>query len=115
MSGPLTRQHGFCISSTGALLSVNADMPVADALEQASNLLVCVDTLAGIAAHGGQANELFAIQYLAEMAGTTLYTVSRVLSQWEQAGLVESGRERVLIRSPHALVSIAEDLPTPST
>ena len=68
MSGPLTRQHGFCISSTGALLSVNADMPVADALEQASNLLVCVDTLAGIAAHGGQANELFAIQYLAEMA-----------------------------------------------
>ncbi len=50
-------------------------------------------------------------QDLAEMTGTTLYTVSRVLSQWEQAGLVESGRERVLIRSPHGLVSIAEDLP----
>lgn len=50
-------------------------------------------------------------QDLAEMTGTTLYTVSRVLSQWEQAGLVESGRERILIRAPHGLVSIAEDLP----
>lgn len=51
-------------------------------------------------------------QDLAEMAGTTIYTVSRTLSQWEQDGLVETGRERVLIRTPHALVVIAEDLPT---
>lgn len=50
-------------------------------------------------------------QDLAEMTGTTLYTVSRILSQWEQNGLVESGRERVLIREPHSLVIIAEDLP----
>ncbi len=50
-------------------------------------------------------------QDLAEMTGTTLYTVSRTLSQWEQAGIVESGRERVLIRQPHRLVVIAEDLP----
>lgn len=49
-------------------------------------------------------------QDLAEMTGTTLYTVSRVLSRWEQEGLVEAGRERVLIRSPHGLVSIAEEL-----
>jgi len=48
---------------------------------------------------------------LAEMTGTTLYTVSRILSGWEQQGLVEAGRKRVLIRHPHALVSIAEDLP----
>jgi CRP/FNR family transcriptional regulator, nitrogen oxide reductase regulator len=50
-------------------------------------------------------------QDLAEMTGTTLYTVSRILSGWEQQGLVESGRERVTIRSPHGLVAIAEDLP----
>jgi CRP-like cAMP-binding protein len=48
---------------------------------------------------------------LAEMTGTTLYTVSRILSRWEHQGLVESGRERVLIHHPHALVAIAEDLP----
>ena len=49
-------------------------------------------------------------QDLAEMTGTTLYTVSRILSQWETQGLVRSGRELVVIRYPHGLVKIAEDL-----
>jgi CRP-like cAMP-binding protein len=49
-------------------------------------------------------------QDLAEMTGTTLFTVSRTLSQWEAQGLVHAGRERVVIRFPHGLVSIAEDL-----
>lgn len=53
---------------------------------------------------------LFTRQDLAEMSGTTLYTVSRVLSEWERQGLVEAGRERVLIRNPHGVVSIAEEL-----
>lgn len=48
---------------------------------------------------------------LGEMTGTTLYTVSRILSGWEQAGLIESGRERIVVCQPHELVSIAEDLP----
>lgn len=50
-------------------------------------------------------------QDLAEMSGTTLYTVSRTLSQWERQGLIDAGRERVIIRYPHGLVLIAEDLP----
>ena len=50
-------------------------------------------------------------QDLAEMTGTTLFTVSRILSDWEAQGFVESARERVTITRPHALVSIAEDLP----
>lgn len=50
-------------------------------------------------------------QDLAEMSGTTQYTVSRTLSQWEAQGLVQSGRSRVVIRNPHGLVTIAEDLP----
>ena len=49
-------------------------------------------------------------QDLAEMSGTTLYTVSRILSGWEDKGLVLLGREQVTIRFPHGLVSIAEDL-----
>lgn len=52
----------------------------------------------------------FTRQDLAEMSGTTLYTVSRVLSEWERQGLVETGRERVVIRNPHGVVSIAEEL-----
>jgi CRP-like cAMP-binding protein len=50
-------------------------------------------------------------QDLAEMTGTTLYTVSRILSGWEDKGLVGLGRERVIVRYPHGLVRIAEDLP----
>ena len=52
-------------------------------------------------------------QDLAELTGTTLYTVSRILRRWEEQGLVEVGRERVHILSPHGLVSIAEDEPFP--
>ncbi len=50
-------------------------------------------------------------QDLAEMTGTTLYTVSRVLTDWEARALIESKRQRVVIRSPHGLVKIGEDLP----
>ena len=49
-------------------------------------------------------------QDLAEMTGTTLYTVSRTLSQWEKDGLVQSQREQVTILSPHSLVVIAEEM-----
>jgi len=51
-------------------------------------------------------------QDLGEMTGTTLYTVSRIMSGWEELGLIETGRERIVIRSPHDLVVIAEDLPS---
>lgn len=50
-------------------------------------------------------------QDLGEMTGTTLYTVSRILSAWEQEGILLTGREQVIIRNPHGLVTIAEDLP----
>ncbi|HLV01555.1 MAG TPA: Crp/Fnr family transcriptional regulator [Acidobacteriota bacterium] len=49
-------------------------------------------------------------QDLAELTGTTLHTVSRILSSWEQRGLIESGRRRIVILNPHGLVSVAEDL-----
>jgi CRP-like cAMP-binding protein len=47
-------------------------------------------------------------QDLAEMSGTTLYTVSRLLSQWERDGLVIAGREQVILRNPHGLARIVE-------
>lgn len=52
-------------------------------------------------------------QDIAEMTGTTLHTVSRILSGWESQGIVEGGRQQVTIRRLHALVAIAEDLPPP--
>ena len=49
-------------------------------------------------------------QDIAEMSGTTLFTVSRTLNEWDRGGLLEIGRERVVICEPHKLVSIADDL-----
>jgi len=52
----------------------------------------------------------FSRQDLAEMAGATLYTVSRVLSSWEKQGLISNGRERVKLTNPHGVMRIAEGL-----
>jgi CRP-like cAMP-binding protein len=50
-------------------------------------------------------------QDLADLAGTTLSTASRTLSNWDRLGLIDAGRERVTILAPHRLVAVAEDLP----
>ena len=34
---------------------------------------------------------------LAEFTGTTMYTVSRILSNWERKGFVDTGRKRVFV------------------
>jgi CRP-like cAMP-binding protein len=45
-------------------------------------------------------------QDLAEMTGATLFTVSRTLSAWEERGLVERGRQRVLVRDMAGLQAL---------
>jgi CRP-like cAMP-binding protein len=47
-------------------------------------------------------------QDLAEMIGSTLFTVSRILSGWEARGLVEAGREKLSLIAPLQLELIAE-------
>jgi CRP-like cAMP-binding protein len=47
-------------------------------------------------------------QDIAEMTGTTLYTVSRLLSAWEERGIVHGGRQRIILKQPAALVALAE-------
>lgn len=51
-------------------------------------------------------------QDLAAMTGTTLFTVSRVLNRWSGDGILSLGRQRVVLRRPHALVTIADNLPS---
>jgi CRP/FNR family transcriptional regulator, nitrogen oxide reductase regulator len=50
-------------------------------------------------------------QDIAEMTGTTLYTVSRLMSSWEERGILSGGRRRIVLLKAHSLVAIAEDLP----
>jgi len=47
-------------------------------------------------------------QELAELTGTTLFTVSRILTDWESAGLVRSARAHVEVVDPQRLREAAE-------
>lgn len=47
-------------------------------------------------------------QDIAEMTGTTLHTVSRLMSAWQKQGIVESRRRQVLVIQPHQLVELSE-------
>jgi CRP-like cAMP-binding protein len=58
--------------------------------------------------HGVEIDFPISRQDIAQMTGTTLHTVSRTLSGWEQRGLIESGRQRIVLREPHQLLVLAE-------
>ena len=45
---------------------------------------------------------------LAQLTGTTLFTVSRLLSQWELQGIVSARREMVLVRDVQALMALSQ-------
>ncbi len=47
-------------------------------------------------------------QDIAEMTGTTLHTVSRLLSAWESRGLVEGGRQKLMVTDAEGLARIAD-------
>lgn len=47
-------------------------------------------------------------QNISDMTGTTLHTVSRLLSGWQKDGIVESTRKHIVVTNPHALVVLSE-------
>lgn len=47
-------------------------------------------------------------QDISEMTGTTLHTISRLLSSWQKDGVVESRRKHVLVREPQKLVALSQ-------
>jgi CRP/FNR family transcriptional regulator, nitrogen oxide reductase regulator len=61
--------------------------------------------------HGIQIGFPISRQDIAQMTGTTLHTVSRILSGWEQRGLIRSGRQRVVLCEPEKLFELAEPSP----
>jgi CRP-like cAMP-binding protein len=46
---------------------------------------------------------------VADVAGTTLHTASRILTSWEKAGLLISRRRRLTIQNTTKLLRIAEE------
>jgi len=61
--------------------------------------------------HGVEIDFPISRQDIAQMTGTTLHTVSRTLSAWESKGLVESSRQKIVVREPHRLFMLAEENP----
>jgi CRP-like cAMP-binding protein len=52
--------------------------------------------------------ERIAQQDLAEITGTSVYTVSRTLADWQELEIVETGRQRLRIRDPQGLAGISD-------
>lgn len=46
-------------------------------------------------------------QNIADMTGTTLHTVSRILSIWERQGVLKSMRCLIMVQDPHRLVRLS--------
>ncbi|MCB2160455.1 Crp/Fnr family transcriptional regulator [bacterium] len=70
-----------------------------------------------LASHGGQKTDQgislglkLTRQDIAEMVGTTLYTVSRTLNKWEYQKLVDCRSKVMVIINPHELTNIAENI-----
>ncbi|MFN8399823.1 MAG: Crp/Fnr family transcriptional regulator [Anaerolineales bacterium] len=77
--------------------------------QRVANALVRLAGQSGIRSDKEAGIELsFSRQDVAEMTGTTLYTVSRQLSDWERKGIIKTGREKIMILNPHELVRIAD-------
>lgn len=47
---------------------------------------------------------------LADLAGTTIYTVSRVLSTWEREGTITKSRGRIVVYHPSKITELAQSL-----
>lgn len=54
-------------------------------------------------------------QDLAELCGTTLFTVSRILTRWRDLGLVDPGRQSILVRDVAGLGALINERPLPAT
>lgn len=79
--------------------------------QRVANALIRLAGQSGVKSNKEAGIELsFSRQDVAEMTGTTLYTISRLFSEWERQGLIKTGREKIQISKPHGLVRIAEGL-----
>lgn len=79
--------------------------------QRVANALIRLAGQSGVRAEKKAEIELsFSRQDVAEMTGTTLYTVSRLLSEWDRQGIIKTGRERISIIKAHELVRIADGL-----
>lgn len=74
----------------------------------ANTVLRLIDTAGRKVANGVAIDFPISRQDIAEMSGTTLHTVSRILSAWDERGFVVCGRQKLTICDRNALEQVAE-------
>jgi len=72
------------------------------AQERLANLLLALGPSIGKAVPGGVAIDV-TDQELADSVNTGIYTVSRILSEWQRTGAIRKNRGKILLRSPRKL------------
>jgi CRP-like cAMP-binding protein len=73
----------------------------------ANALLRLVNQAGKATEHGIEIDFPITRRDVSEMTGTTLHTVSRLLSAWESQGIVISGRKKIVVSQPHLLMERA--------
>jgi CRP-like cAMP-binding protein len=89
-------QERFC-----EIAAENVSLRVASALARALEQ-VGVPSTEGVEIH-------LTRHELAQLTGTTLFSVSRLIAKWETKGLVESSRRAILVRQPRTLVEMVRE------
>jgi CRP/FNR family transcriptional regulator, nitrogen oxide reductase regulator len=77
-----------------------------------ARLLVRLLEQSGCSIHRPARIEGLLREHLAQMIGATMYTVSRLLCQWEKLGILETQRGALVIRNPSRLIQFADAIRT---
>ncbi len=74
------------------------ELSTSDARSRIAAAILRLGRRQGTAENGGYRIDFpITKQDIAEMSGTTLHTASRILAEWDRIGLIETGRQRLVI------------------
>jgi len=73
----------------------------------AHSLLSLADSLGKPETEGLLINAPLTHRDLAEMSGTNIYSVSRILGRWEQEDIIQTGRRRIVLCRPEQLQALS--------
>ena len=111
----IARYDGFATqtyAAVGGRLSdmhnVIVEMATKQVEQRIASALLRLITQMGRKVEGGiEINFPITRQNISDMTGSTLHTVSRLLSAWEKDGIVASERKKITVTAPHQLVLLS--------
>nr|WP_256478511.1 Crp/Fnr family transcriptional regulator [Notoacmeibacter sp. MSK16QG-6] len=115
----VTRYEGFATETyrtvgqrLGEMQTRIVELSVLHVEQRVANTLLRLIDQTGRQAEGGTVIDFpITRQDLSDMTGTTLHTVSRLLSAWERQGIVESRRKQIMVRQPNRLTALSGPRP----